>query len=127
MTRLFLCICACLSLSLVEGVSDRIRHDISTQPKCTEVVKPRTSKCEWHIGLYSNMDYVMLNGKIAAYQIQWFNKKWSEWFVPGVNDLDGKFNINPVTCGEFPQKGNTMRRMWSYFYDHTHKYILCSP
>uniref|UniRef100_A0A8W8HLG5 Uncharacterized protein n=1 Tax=Magallana gigas TaxID=29159 RepID=A0A8W8HLG5_MAGGI len=99
---------------------------IDLKPKCTEVVKPRTSKCEWHIGLYSNMDYVMLNGKIAAYQIQWFNKKWSEWFVPGVNDLDGKFNIKPVTCGSFPKKGNTMRRMWSYFYDHTHKYILCA-
>lgn len=128
MTKYFLlCYCVCVSLSLVVGGHDKIIYDISTQPKCIEVMKPRTLKCQWKIGLYNNMDYLMLTGKIAAYKIMWFNGAWSGWFVPGINDLDGKFNINPVTCGEFPQKGNTMRRMWSYFYDHTHKYILCSP
>lgn len=128
MTKYFLlCYCVSVSLSLVVGVHDKLIYDISTQPKCIEVVRPRTLQCQWHIGLYNNMDYLMLKGKIAAYKILWFSGAWSGWFVPGVNDLDGKFNINPVTCGGFPQKGNTMRRMWSYFYDHTHKYILCSP
>ena len=65
----------------------------------------------WKLGLYDNMDYVMLKGKIAAYKIQWFSGHWSGWYVPGVNDLDHKFDIVPIRCGNSPQKGNTMRRM----------------
>jgi hypothetical protein len=71
------------------------------------------------------MDFFVLKGKIAAYKIRWFNGKWSGWYVPGVNDLDGKINMAAPTCGIFPKKGNTMRRVWSYFYDHVHTYILC--
>lgn len=121
----YLLVFAFMSLSLVSGYNDLVLHDISTQPRCREVVRARTAKCEWKMGLYHNIDNRMLNGTIAAYKIQWFNGAWSGWYVPGVNDLDGKFNINPVSCGSFPQKSNTMRKMWSYFFDHTHKYILC--
>lgn len=116
---------AFVSLSLVVSYNDLVIHDITTQPWCREVIRPRTLKCEWKIGLYRNIDNLMLKGTIAAYQIRWFSGGWSGWFVPGFNDLDGKFNPYRVSCGSFPKKSNTMRRMWSYFYDHTHKYILC--
>lgn len=116
---------AFVSLSLVVSYNDLVIHDITTQPWCREVIRPRTLKCEWKIGLYRNIDNLMLKGTIAAYQIRWFSGGWSGWFVPGFNDLDGKFNPYRVSCGNFPKKSNTMRRMWSYFYDHTHKYILC--
>ena len=115
----------CITLTPVRS-SDLVQHDISTQSKCVEVERPRTLDCRWKIGLYHDMDYVILKGKIAAFKLQWFSGSWSGWYVPGINDLDGKFNINAVSCGSYPQKGNSMRRMWSYFYDHTHKYILCN-
>lgn len=123
--NLLACVFAFVSLSLVVGYNDLVIHNITTQPKCREVIRPRTLKCEWKVGLYRNIDYLMLKGTIAAYQIRWFSGAWSGWFVPGFNDLDGKFNPYRVSCGSFPTKSNTMRRMWSYFYDHTHKYILC--
>lgn len=56
------------------------------------------------MGLYHNIYNRVQNETIAAYNIQWFSGAWSGWYVPGVNDLDGKFNINPIACGSFPQK-----------------------
>lgn len=54
------CYCVCVSLSLVVGGHDEIIFDILFQTKCKEVVRPRTSQCQWHIGLYNNKDYVVL-------------------------------------------------------------------
>lgn len=121
--RLFVCLSIVLFVSW--ATPDTIKHDISTQTRCRQYRSNATRNCKWQIGLYDNMDYHVLKGKIAAYKIHWFNGKWSGWFVPGVNDLDWKFNIKPTPCGSFPKKGNTMRRVWSYFYDHYHSYILC--
>ena len=52
--------------------------------------------------------------EILQYRIQWFGGSWSNWYVPGVNDVDTKLNLD-----------GTQRRMWSYFDDHTHEYIKC--
>lgn len=54
------------------------------------------------------MDYLMFIGKIVVYKIMWFNGVWFGWFVFGINDFDGKFNIKFVICGSFFKKGNIM-------------------
>jgi hypothetical protein len=53
--------------------------------------------------------------EILQYRIKWFDGSWSPWYVPGVNDRDWEDNPD-----------GTARRIWSYFDDHTHEYILCS-
>lgn len=122
----YLLICYFVYISLIfANSSDLVKYDTSTQSECIDVIRRSTYLCPWKLGLYDNMDYVMLKGKIAAYKIQWFSGHWSGWYVPGVNDLDHKFNIVPIRCGNYPRKGNTLRRMWSYFFDHNHRYILC--
>jgi len=73
---------------------------------------------KWYMsGLNTSTDNLILGGDIVAYRIKWFNGKWSAWYVPGVNDIDPKLNTT---------KDNTLapRRMWSYFSDHTHEYII---
>jgi hypothetical protein len=51
---------------------------------------------------------------IDFYQVKWSLGIWSERFFPGQNDMDKKLNYD-----------GTPRRMWSYFYDHTHRYRYC--
>jgi hypothetical protein len=94
---------------------DRISHEISTQDICVEIASQAQRDSRWHQGLSLQIDQKILGGRVIAYQIRWFNGNWSEWFVPGVNDIDHKYNPD----------NNTMRRMWSYFHDHEHRYILC--
>lgn len=94
---------------------DCVSYDITTQAQCTEVTEGRTDDGRWGQGLSTNVDQTVKGGEIVAYQIQWFNGNWSEWYVTGVNDIDAKYNPHD----------STMRRRWSYFYDHTHKYIIC--
>ena len=92
--------------------SDCIVYDITTnRTPCTELVKPATG-LDW-TSLDINLDFKRYGGRIVAYQIQWFNGKWSAWFVPGMNDLDTKHSNNRI------------RRQWSYFGDHSFKMILC--
>jgi hypothetical protein len=93
----------------------RIFHEISTQDICLEIVSPAQRDSRWYQGLSMQIDQEILGGKVIAYQIRWFNGNWSPWFVPGVNDIDHKYNPD----------NNRMRRMWSYFDDHEHRYILC--
>ncbi len=88
---------------------------ISSQDICLEILSPPQKDSRWYQGLSLEIDREILGGKVIAYQIRWFNGDWSTWFVPGVNDIDHKYN--PVH--------NTMRRMWSYFDDHEHRYIIC--
>lgn len=81
---------------------------------CTSVENVAAAQDErWKFGLSLNVDQTVLRGKIVAYKIQYPAGQWSGWFVPGVNDIDTKLN------------GCAMRRQWSYFYDHTHSYIIC--
>jgi hypothetical protein len=106
--------------------SDCVHHEISiTQDVCTQEQHSRTNNHLWHQGLSLQVDNQILGGDIAAFKLQWFNGSWSGWFVPGVNDIDIKFNTHTYTSGGVPIQANTMRRWWSYFYDHTHLYIIC--
>ncbi len=102
---------------------DCVAHDLSTQDECATFERAPTGDARWAAGLSRSADRVLFQERgstgwtIAAYRIQWSNGAWSEWLVPGVNDLDHKFNTNR----------NTMRRMWSYFADHAHQAIACRP
>lgn len=117
-----------VSFLLVVSASDRVIYNIATQATCREVIRSArySRECGWHAGLYRNVDQFYLKGRIAAYKIRWFSGKWSNWFVPGVNDIDIKFNVHSRYCRDFKVNRKSMRRWWSYFYDHTHKFILCT-
>lgn len=97
------------------STSDCLIYDLSTQNTCTLKSSGATSNMKWVNGLSRNVDYQVLGGRIVAFQIRWFNGAWSGWYIPGINDIDYKFNTTP----------KTMRRMWSYFYDHSFQYIIC--
>ena len=56
-----------------------ITHDISSQPKCSEVTGRATWDCRWKAGMNRNIDNLIVGGKIAAYKIQWVNGTWSGW------------------------------------------------
>ena len=94
---------------------DCVSYDITTQAQCTEVTEAPTQDGRWVQGLNTNVDQTIKGGRIVAYQIRWFPGNWSGWYVTGVNDIDRKYNT----------QNSTMRRIWSYFYDHEHKYIIC--
>ncbi len=44
---------------------------------------------------------------MLVYRIRWFATGWSQWFVPGINDVDTKTN----------------GRMWRYFMDHEYELV----
>ena len=99
---------------------DCIKHDLKTQATCRlegsdNQPLRRTGERRWVQGLNTEMDNKILQGDVVAYKIQWFNGSWSGWYVTGVNDIDWKYN----------RSTNDMRRMWSYFSDHNHQYIIC--
>jgi hypothetical protein len=94
---------------------DCVVYDLSTQSGCTESTVGATFDSRWTTGLSSRSDETILGAHIVAYRIL-FSNGWSGWYVPGVNDIDYKFNVGP----------NTERHIWSYFYDHTHDYIICT-
>ncbi|KAK3579775.1 hypothetical protein CHS0354_018211 [Potamilus streckersoni] len=104
-----------------------VTYDISTEANCTEVsFEIPTYDCRWNAGLDLNVDQVILGGRIVAYRIEWGGGGWSDWYVPGINDLDGKYNPYdqfPSCHVQFKKMG--MRRTWTYFYDHNHMYIIC--
>ncbi|WAR24435.1 hypothetical protein MAR_038104 [Mya arenaria] len=112
-------------LGVVQAQSDLVIYDLSSQANCQMVDRSPTYDCRWPAGL-DMADLVIEGGRIVAYQIQWFNGGWSKWYVPGLNDIDTKFNINAKKCS-MSYLANSMRHMWSYFYDHTHKYLVCRP
>jgi hypothetical protein len=96
-----------------------------TTVDCVEETHTRTDDCRWPSGMNSRMDEIVYKGRIAAYKIQWNSGTWSDWFVPGMNDLDSK--INPAEKPEcsLPYLANSMRKAWAYFIGHTHKIIIC--
>ncbi|XP_041347366.1 uncharacterized protein LOC121367323 [Gigantopelta aegis] len=121
---LLLTLMTALLVNVSESYSDLVIYKL-IQGKCKEVTERATRDCRWVAGLYPFVDHLVKRGRIVAYQIRWFNGRWSSWYVPGVNDVDGKFNPYTRRCS-VPYMSKSMRRMWSYFYDHTHKYILCT-
>ncbi|CAF0926515.1 unnamed protein product [Didymodactylos carnosus] len=90
--------------------------DASDKAYCTQVgILPPSGEDRWALaGLDLNVDWVLKCGNIVAYKLQWFSGGWSDWYVPGVNDMDDKVNDE-----------NVLRRMWSYFDDHNHTFIIC--
>lgn len=99
--------------------------NVATQQTCDQVgtdsspVAP-TGNPAWGAGALNRaLDRQVYKKEIVAYRIMWSNKKWSGWYVKGVNDLDWK------TPGSQPGKENA-RLVWVYFYDHKHQYIACS-
>ncbi|MEK7465583.1 MAG: peptidoglycan-binding protein [Patescibacteria group bacterium] len=56
----------------------------------------------------------ILHPEIVRYRIRWFSGGWSDWYTPGVNDVDWKVNDN-----------GTQRRVWAYFGDHEHEFEQC--
>ena len=95
--------------------SDCIIYDISTQDVCTAKTAGPTYNLGWVKGLSVQDVIPLAGGTVHAYRLQWFSGAWTNWFVVGVNDIDYKKNAD-----------QTMRRMWAYFYDNTHEFILCS-
>lgn len=66
----------------------------------------------WVNSLDTDLDEQLLGCKIVAYKIQWFSGTWTNWYVPGINDLYQKTNL-----------GESVRRVWSHFNDHRHQYL----
>ena len=91
---------------------------------CTEVSSKPTRDCRWYANFNRRVDEMILKGTIVAYKIQWFSGAWSDWFVPGQNDIDQKYNLSVRKCA-VPIYRNSIRHRWANFYDHTHKYIIC--
>ena len=107
---------------------DCVQH-VSTTAKCTETtIRAAAADCRWASSMNRRLDQEILGVTIYAYKIKWWgNAPWSDWYIPGENDLDLKFNMNSRTC--YPPKYNyikgSLRRMWAYFSDHKHKFIYC--
>lgn len=121
---LFLSILAAITIKISFCDGDRVIYAMDSQMDCTEVTRNSSLDCGWKAGLDVDLDQILVDGDIIAYQILWSNGTWSKWYVTGVNDIDWVFNEEAEFCtlSIFP---NSLRRVWSYFFDHTHKYILC--
>lgn len=123
-----------ISLVHLSIQSDRVSYNVKTQSICSETgVLRATRDCGWHADLVvMAAEEILGNGcRIIAFKLQWFSGSWPGWFVVGVNEIDIKFNKYARTCYKGKLRTvvsrNTMRRWWSYFYDHNHKYIKCCP
>jgi hypothetical protein len=88
---------------------------IETQDVCNQVSSEATRDSRWQEGLSRNVDQEILGCTVVAFKINWFGGGDSGWIVPGVNDLDSKYNTSD----------GTVRRAWAYFYDHSHTRIQC--
>lgn len=76
-----------------------------------ETTEQPTFEIRWSQGLAVDNDVRIIGKMIVGYQIQWFNGSWSQVYTPGVDDIDWVTNND-----------GSQRRVWSYFYDHTHRY-----
>lgn len=96
-----------------------------TTVDCVEEEHSATFDCRWKSGMNSRMDEIVYGGRIIAYKLQWFSGGWSDWFVPGMNDFDPKYNNGPDQSCSVPFPANGLRKAWAYFYDHKFKIIIC--
>lgn len=71
-----------------------------------------TSNREKMRDLNPNLDRLLFGCYIPAYKIQWFNGNWSNWYVTGYNNIAVK--------GDSINGKITPKRVWAYFYNHTH-------
>ena len=94
-----------------------IPYWLDNQVVCTESsTLPPLGTDKWST-LNANIDIKNLGVRLMAYKIQWFDKTWSGWYFPGVNDLDGK---STTVNGK-----KYLKRVWAYFVDHNHKWVTC--
>lgn len=99
--------------------------DITTQAVCTQVGSEGnplvpTHDLRWVQGLSTEVDHAITGCNIVAHKLRWGGGSWSDWYVVGVNDIDPKYNYASYSPGN-----GSLRRMWAYFYDHSHVYIQC--
>lgn len=100
-------------------------HDISSQSQCGLVYGTVSTDCRWESGLTFNVDQEVLGGRIVAYKILW-PKGWGmDWYVPGINDLDRRYNVYANPACSIGKKANSMRRKWAYFTRYAHMYVIC--
>ncbi|CAF4963174.1 unnamed protein product, partial [Rotaria sp. Silwood1] len=111
-----------IALSIVYAVrcQEQTIVDTSTQASCTETpIQNPSGENRWgQAGLDTNVDIYLKCGDIIAFKLEWFpvgSENWSDWFVVGVNDVDIKSDGPSLR----------LKRWWSYFTDHRHKYIIC--
>ncbi len=89
--------------------------ELSTQAHIyTATLKPQHNEKWVNDCLNLSLDFEQFGCKIIAYRIQWFNGNWSNWFVPGVNDL-------------YKKPKETLRRYWACFNDHSFEIIYQTP
>ena len=103
----------------------KLAHDISSQSQCALVFGTVSTDCRWESGLSFNVDQEVLGGRIIAYKILW-PKGWGmEWYVPGINDIDSRYNVHPNRMCRLQKKPNSIRRKWAYFTRYPHMYVMC--
>ena len=110
-------------LSIAVSANDILQHKVDFAD-CTEVTSEPDKDCRWYANFNRRVDEMILNGTIVAYQIS-FSGSWSNWIVPGQNDIDKRVNVISDGKCAIPVIKNSIRRRWSYFSDHVHKYIIC--
>ena len=96
-------------------VSQTNESTVGNQDECIEVTAPPSNDQRWNQGLSLEVDNQILGGNIVAFKIRYQSGEWSEWFVPGVNDIS-----KDVQTGK-------LQRIWSRFVDCEHRYLICKP
>jgi hypothetical protein len=88
--------------------------ELSTQAKVGMYkFSPRYDQ-EWvDSSLNVNLDIKKFGCKIIAYRILWETGAWSNWYVPGLNDL-------------YKSDNDLMKRYWAFFMDHTFQIVASS-
>lgn len=81
---------------------------------CEAMTRKPSRDPRWKQDLSLSVPQEVLGATIPVYQIQWFSGQWSKPFTPGDGDIDWKDNG--------PGK---KRRVWSYFFDHNHRFVAC--
>ena len=103
----------------------KLVHDISSQSQCALVFGTVSTDCRWESGLSFNVDQEVLGGRIIAYKILW-PKGWGmDWYVPGINDIDSRYNVYQNRMCRLRKNANSMRRKWAYFTRYAHMYVMC--
>lgn len=108
---LLLAVSASVIIILLVGMSCNVAAATNSETTyAQEVTSGPLGDARWVNSTDSNLDLTLLDKKIVAYRIQWFNGSWSSWYVPGVNDL-------------YKKAGEPTRRIWANFNDHNFTYI----
>lgn len=117
--RVYVLFACLLALACSQSIAEAVIHNT-----CQQIDNEQPLGPGFAVSFDRNLDFQLLRGRIIAYKIQWFNDSWSDWFVPEYNDVDWK--VTPVRPTPTQPLPTTIRRVWSYFEDHVHTYIICT-